>query len=68
MTNPFDDPDKNYTVLVNAAGEHSLWVSGIPVPAGWEVTYGPRGRQACLDHIAENWRDLRPNPAARRAA
>jgi MbtH protein len=66
MTNPFDDPDRNYAVLVNAAGQHSLWPAGIPVPAGWRVGYGPTSRSACLEHVNRAWLDLRPGAAAAR--
>jgi MbtH protein len=64
MTNPFDDPDRNYTVLVNAAGQHSLWPASVPVPAGWTLTHGPSDRAACLDYVNATWRDLRPGAVA----
>lgn len=57
-TNPFDDEDGNFTVLVNAAGEHSLWPASTPVPSGWTVAHGPSRRGACLDYVNEAWRDL----------
>jgi MbtH protein len=59
-TNPFDEPDGSFTVLVNAAGQHSLWPSFADVPAGWSVVHGPDGRGACLDYVNANWTDLRP--------
>jgi MbtH protein len=51
MTNPFDDPDSAYVVLVNGRGQHSLWPAFADVPAGWTVTHGADSRQACLDHV-----------------
>ncbi|MEU6753945.1 MbtH family protein, partial [Spirillospora sp. NPDC046719] len=39
MTNPFDDPDGTFLVLVNAEGQHSLWPEFADVPSGW--TPGP---------------------------
>lgn len=60
MTNPFEDPEGSYYVLVNGEGQHSLWPSFVDVPAGWTVTFGVADRQACLDHIEANWTDLRP--------
>jgi MbtH protein len=60
MTNPFEDPDGTYLVLVNDENQHSLWPSFVDVPAGWSVTHGPDGRQACLDHIETQWTDMRP--------
>ncbi|WP_213003847.1 MbtH family protein [Winogradskya consettensis] len=51
MTNPFDDLDANFTVLVNDADQRSLWPASTPVPAGWSVSFGPGDRAACLDHV-----------------
>ncbi|MEY9849486.1 MbtH protein [Streptacidiphilus sp. BW17] len=61
MTNPFDDPDANYRVLVNDEGQHSLWPVFVEVPAGWTSVFGEALRQDCLDYIEQNWTDLRPN-------
>ncbi|MFC6882170.1 MULTISPECIES: MbtH family protein [Actinomadura] len=60
MTNPFEDPDGTYVVLVNDEGQHSLWPSFAEVPAGWTVAKAEDTRQACLDHIEANWTDMRP--------
>ena len=35
MTNPFEDVEALYLVLVNDEGQHSLWPAGIAVPDGW---------------------------------
>lgn len=60
MTNPFEDPDASYFVLVNDEGQHSLWPVFADVPEGWQVVFGEAGRQECLDYIEENWTDMRP--------
>lgn len=60
MTNPFEDPDGTYLVLVNDEGQHSLWPSFAQVPAGWTVAKDEDTRQACLEYIGENWTDMRP--------
>jgi len=60
MTNPFEDPDGSYRVLVNQEGQHSLWPEFIEVPVGWRVAFGEAGRQQCLDYVEENWTDMRP--------
>lgn len=60
MTNPFDDDTIQHLVLVNDEGQHSLWPAFAEVPAGWTVAHGPDSRQSCLDHVNENWTDLRP--------
>jgi MbtH protein len=60
VTNPFEDPDATYLVLVNEEGQHSLWPEFAEVPAGWTRTHGPAARQDCLDYINEHWTDMRP--------
>ncbi|MFH8369990.1 MbtH family protein [Streptomyces sp. NPDC018031] len=60
MTNPFENPDATYLVLVNAEGQHSLWPSFAEVPDGWTVALAETGRQECLDYIEANWTDMRP--------
>ena len=60
MTNPFENPDGSYLVLVNDEGQHSLWPDFIDVPAGWSVAKTGDTRDACLAYIEENWTDMRP--------
>jgi MbtH protein len=60
VTNPFEDPDASYFVLINEEGQHSLWPIFADVPDGWEVIFGEAGRQDCIDFIEESWRDMRP--------
>ena len=60
MTNPFDDPNGVFLVLVNAEGQRSMWPDFAPVPPGWEVRFGPQKRPACLDYVDQNWADMRP--------
>ncbi|QWF84500.1 MbtH family protein [Amycolatopsis sp. CA-230715] len=60
MTNPFDDPEGTFLVLVNDEGQHSLWPSFAEVPAGWRTVYGPDDREPCLEYVNENWTDMRP--------
>lgn len=64
MTNPFEDSDGVYVVLVNDAGQHSLWPESVEVPDGWEVTYGPDSRDACLGWVDRHWTDMRPRSLA----
>jgi uncharacterized protein YbdZ (MbtH family) len=59
-TNPFEDPDGRYLVLVNDEDQHSLWPAFADVPAGWRVAFGEDTREACLSHVEERWTDLRP--------
>ncbi|MGH8903597.1 MAG: MbtH family protein [Egibacteraceae bacterium] len=60
MTNPFEDPDGIYVVLVNDEGQHSLWPGFIDVPAGWTVVHERGSRSACLEYIETHWTDMRP--------
>ncbi|MEV8633926.1 MbtH family protein [Streptosporangium sp. NPDC051023] len=60
MTNPFEDADASYLVLVNAEGQHSLWPAFADVPGGWDSVHGPAPRADCLAYVEENWTDMRP--------
>ncbi|MFD1939813.1 MbtH family protein [Nonomuraea mangrovi] len=60
MSNPFDDLEGGFLVLVNDEKHYSLWPEFVDLPAGWTVIYGPGGRARCLDYIREHWTDLRP--------
>lgn len=60
MTNPFEDPEGSYLVLVNDEGQHSLWPSFVDVPAGWRSVFGEDAREACLAYVDEHWTDMRP--------
>jgi len=60
MSNPFDDENGEFLVLINDEGQYSLWPSFIAIPAGWS-TVGPKGdRKTCLDYIEVSWTDMRP--------
>jgi MbtH protein len=60
MTNPFDDNEGTFLVLINQEGQHSLWPEFAPVPAGWDVVKTADTRAACLAYVDENWTDMRP--------
>ncbi|MFB7171722.1 MbtH family protein [Streptomyces sp. NPDC056254] len=64
-TNPFDDDEGRFLVLVNDEGQHSLWPSFADVPGGWTIALGENTRGACLDFVEANWTDLRPRSLAR---
>ncbi|WP_158167185.1 MbtH family protein [Mycolicibacterium smegmatis] len=59
-TNPFDDENGTFYVLVNDEDQHSLWPAFADVPAGWRVVFGAATRAECLDYVEANWTDLRP--------
>ncbi|SDH10892.1 MbtH protein [Sinosporangium album] len=60
MTNPFDDEDGSFLVLVNDEEQHSLWPAFAEVPQGWRTAFGPGSRPDALDYVERNWTDLRP--------
>lgn len=59
-TNPFDDEDGRFYVLVNDEDQHSLWPTFADVPEGWRVVFGEESRAACLEYVEKNWTDMRP--------
>lgn len=61
MTNPFDDQDGRFLVLVNAENQHSLWPSFVDVPSGWRVALPETSREECLRYVESHWTDLRPS-------
>ncbi|SFY00689.1 MbtH family protein [Streptomyces atratus] len=63
-TNPFDDPEGRFLVLVNDEGQHSLWPSFAEVPGGWTIVLTENTREECLEYIEANWTDLRPRSLA----
>ena len=60
MSNPFDDPDGRFSVLVNEENQHSLWPAELDVPVGWSRVFGPEGRAECLGYVESHWTDMRP--------
>ncbi|MFS2205262.1 MbtH family protein [Variovorax sp. Varisp36] len=59
-SNPFDDKNATFLVLVNEEGQHSLWPSFIAVPTGWEIALAATDRAACSAFIEANWIGMRP--------
>ncbi len=59
-TNPFDDEDGRFFVLVNDEDQHSRWPTFSDVPQGWRVVFGEDTRAACLEYVEKNWTDMRP--------
>ncbi|HEV2639874.1 MAG TPA: MbtH family protein [Actinocrinis sp.] len=60
MSNPFDDEDGVFLVLVNDENQHSLWPATIEVPAGWRRVFGEGTRAESLAYVESHWTDLRP--------
>ena len=60
MTNPFEDENASFLVLINAEAQHSLWPFFAEIPDGWSASFGPESRKNCLEYIERNWTDMRP--------
>ncbi|MBD8499320.1 MbtH family protein [Paenibacillus arenosi] len=60
MSNPFEQVDGTYLVLINDERQYSLWPAFAVVPNGWSQVLGPKTREECVAYINENWVDLRP--------
>jgi glycopeptidolipid biosynthesis protein len=67
-TNPFDDDNGSFYVLVNEEEQHSLWPSFADVPAGWRVVHGEADRASCIDYVENHWTDIRPKTLRDRLA
>ncbi|MEW2615259.1 MbtH family protein [Streptomyces sp. NPDC047880] len=63
-TNPFDDKQGRFLVLVNDEDQHSLWPSFAEVPGGWKIAFAENTREACLEYVETHWTDLRPRSLA----
>jgi MbtH protein len=59
-TNPFDDENGKFVVLVNDEDQHSLWPTFADIPAGWRQIFGEADRAECLAYVEESWTDMRP--------
>ncbi|WP_375591677.1 MbtH family protein [Chitiniphilus eburneus] len=60
QTNPFDDENHAFLVLVNAKRQYSLWPDITVVPKGWRTVLGPKSRADCVQWLEQNWQDIRP--------
>ncbi|MEU6575117.1 MbtH family protein [Streptomyces sp. NPDC046805] len=59
-TNPFEDEEGRYGVVVNAEGQHSIWPQWLTVPAGWETVLEDATREDCRAYVETHWTDMRP--------
>ncbi|MEV6101791.1 MbtH family protein [Nocardia sp. NPDC051981] len=59
-TNPFDDEDSRFFVLINDEERYCLWPSFADIPSGWHRVLGEGSRHACIEYFEKNWTDMRP--------
>ncbi|MEU6309439.1 MbtH family NRPS accessory protein [Streptomyces sp. NPDC047014] len=57
-----------YTVLVNAEEQYSIWRTALALPEGWREVGKRGGKGDCLAYVDETWTDLRPLTLRRRMA
>jgi MbtH protein len=60
MSNPFDEEDASFVVLVNDEEQYSLWPVSVDIPAGWRTVLEGSPRRECLAFIETHWLDMRP--------
>ena len=65
MANPFGDDNATYQLLINGEGQYSQSPTFLDVPRGWTVVHPADSRQACLEFVNENWKDMRPRSLIR---
>lgn len=59
-TDPFEDENGQFHVLVNDEDQYSLWPAFAQVPAGWRSVFGPAGRAESVAYVEAHWTDMRP--------
>lgn len=68
MTNPFEDRNGSYFVLINDEGQHSLWPVFADVPAGWRIARQADTYAESLNYIDGAWTGMRPTAPGRPAS
>ena len=68
FSNPFDDPQGQFTLLQNAQQQFSLWPQQCALPEGWRVVCEPQSSEACQQWLATHWTTLTPSQFAKEQA
>ena len=55
-----EETQKQFKVLVNDEGQHSLFPAHKDSPAGWNDTLFRGTREQCLAYVEANWTDITP--------
>jgi len=58
--------EPGYQVVINDERQYSVWPDDRDLPRGWSAVGVHGGKDACLDHIARTWTDMRPASLAAR--
>lgn len=64
-TNPFDDQQQLFHLLLNPQGQYSLWPVFAALPQGWQAVFGPADAAGCNAWLKEHWSNLHPLHQAR---
>lgn len=62
-----ESSENTHVAVVNDEEQYAVWPAGLALPPGWRTAGFAGTEEACLDHIAETWRDITPR-SVRRAA
>lgn len=57
-----EEDGRRYQVVVNAAGQYSIWFALSQAPDGWTPTGTVGSKDECLANIEHVWTDMRPAP------
>lgn len=60
FSNPFDNPQGQFTILQNAQQQYSLWPQQCALPEDWQVVCEPQSSEACQQWLAAHWTTLTP--------
>lgn len=60
-SNPFDNPQGRFFILINAQQQFSLWPEPCSLPAGWQVVSGPDEPSVCQQWLEQRWQTLKPD-------
>ncbi|OQP87453.1 antibiotic synthesis protein MbtH [Rhizobium rhizosphaerae] len=60
MSTQDQSDDILYRVVISDEERYSIWPTYKDIPLGWRDGGFEGAKQACLDHIAEVWTDMRP--------
>lgn len=55
-----DNPNTEFTVVINHQEQYSIWPTYHPVPQGWKEVGVIGDKETCLQHIRKVWLDMRP--------
>lgn len=55
-----DNPNTEFTVVINNQEQYSIWPTYHQVPTGWREVGIVGNKENCLEYINKTWTDMRP--------